>query len=154
MGTIARFKELHAGQSVPVYSLNGFDFNVIIPREFGPLLSNPDFSNSMLYFVKRSKLSVGTDHIPGVFKFEGSFSSSGFSFFCEYNYLTKLFDLIRLSYDGYFFSTSGQNFQEFLGLITKTSKEMVQYLFNLDDQSRVKHDRLARWLKSFEYLSL
>jgi hypothetical protein len=129
IGKVALFRELQAGQLAPVYIMNKYDFNVLIPREMEQLISDPEIALNMLYFVRRSQLATSSDLIPGVFKFQVASSLSGFTFVCEYDPMSKVFDKIQFSYDTeYDFYISGLTVQQFMDLFHKDAIEVVHYL--------------------------
>jgi hypothetical protein len=128
MGRIALFKELRAGQPAPAYTLDKYDYNVLIPKEMLPLIADPDISQNMLFFVRRPPLATMSDRIPGIFKFHVS-SRSGYDFHCEYNPTSKVFDKIQVWYEAeHDFLIRGLTIQQFMDLYHMGPVEVIRYL--------------------------
>jgi hypothetical protein len=150
MATIDEFSKLRAGQAAPVYILDAYDQSVIIPKELGPILSRPEYAHTMLYFNKRSKLAPKGDTIPGTFKFAVVSSKTKDTFECWFDSITKIFDKIHILYEGYPFDLSGQMADQFTSILDMGHRELIVYLISNSTYSRVRVERLNKWLKQLD----
>jgi hypothetical protein len=149
MVQIGKFSELIAGQIAPTYEAGKVVGTALIPKELGPILSDPLNASAMPWHLD----SIGTvshqNRGGGQFQFTVS-SRQGFQFTCRFDSLDKHISKIKVQYDDMTFTYPDVSVAEFVQLLSYSALVMFKDLLDNAKMNLALTARVKEYIKRIE----